>query len=84
MSGDPETVIQLEEGGGDDWIDCAAVIERLFVAINRQDAEGVASCMALDYCGEQPLHPERRAHDREQMRRNWRTVFLGTPGLTLR
>ena len=61
-----------------------AVIERLFAAINRHDAEGVASCMALDYCGEQPLHPERRAHDREQMRRNWRTVFVGTPGLTLR
>lgn len=60
-----------------------AVVQRLFAAINAHDVDALVTCLALDYVGEQPLHPERKPYGREEARRYWRTAFQGTPGLQL-
>jgi ketosteroid isomerase-like protein len=56
-----------------------AVIERLQTAQNRHDLEAFVACFAPDYRSEQPAHPARVFHGREQVRQNWAEIFSSLP-----
>lgn len=55
------------------------VIERLHKAQNQHDLEAFVECFALDYQSAQPFHPDRTFHGREQVRKNWSTIFSDIP-----
>lgn len=56
-----------------------AVIERLQSAQNQHDLEAFLDCIAPDYQSEQPIHPNKAFRGREQVRKNWSTIFSGVP-----
>jgi ketosteroid isomerase-like protein len=56
--------------------------ERLRVAMNSHDVDAFAACFADTYRSEQPAHPARAFVGRDQVRRNWTSVFAGVPDLT--
>lgn len=56
-----------------------SVIERVHAAQNRQDLEAFLDCIDPDYQSEQPVHPNRAFRGREQVRKNWSTIFSGVP-----
>jgi hypothetical protein len=56
--------------------------ERLHVAMNNHDVDAFAACFADTYRSEQPAHPSRAFVGRDQVRRNWTSVFAGVPDLT--
>jgi len=58
-----------------------AVVWRLFDALNRHDARGMAECFAPDYRSEQPAHPARGFGGRDQVAANWATYFREVPDL---
>jgi hypothetical protein len=55
------------------------VIERLHKAQNQHDLDAFVACFALDYQSEQPLHPDRAFRGREQVRKNWSSIFSEIP-----
>jgi hypothetical protein len=55
------------------------VIERLHKAQNQHDLDAFVACFAQDYQSEQPLHPDRAFRGREQVRRNWSSIFSEIP-----
>ena len=55
------------------------VMERLHKAQNQHDLEAFVECFALDYQGEQPVHPDRAFRGREQVRKNWSSIFSEIP-----
>jgi len=55
--------------------------ERLRAAINAHDVDAFAACFDPDYRSEQPAHPARAFHGREQVRKNWSALFREIPGL---
>jgi ketosteroid isomerase-like protein len=55
------------------------VIDRLLVAMNAHDAEGMAALFHEDYHSEQPAHPGRTFVGRRQMHANWAAMFAGIP-----
>jgi ketosteroid isomerase-like protein len=55
------------------------VLERLHRAQNQHDLEAFVACFAPDYQSEQPAHPDRAFRGREQVRKNWSTIFSGIP-----
>lgn len=55
------------------------VLERLHRAQNQHDLDAFVACFAPDYQSEQPIHPDRAFHGREQVRKNWSTIFGGIP-----
>ncbi len=59
-----------------------AMVERLCRAVNDHDLDALASCFALDYRNETPVHPARGFQGRAQVRRNWEQIFAGLPDLT--
>ncbi len=55
------------------------VIDRLVMAVNAHDLDGVAGLIAEGYRSEQPAHPGRAFVGRAQMRANWEAMFAGIP-----
>jgi len=55
------------------------VAQRLDAALNAHDIEAFLDCFAEDYRSEQPAHPDRAFQGREQVRRNWSSIFEGVP-----
>jgi ketosteroid isomerase-like protein len=51
------------------------VIERLQAAQNQHDLEAFLACFEADYQSEQPVHPHSAFQGREQVRKNWSTIF---------
>ena len=56
-----------------------SVVERLDAAMNAHDLEAFLDCFQEAYESEQPAHPDRAFRGREQVRRNWSSVFDGVP-----
>ncbi|OYR43447.1 nuclear transport factor 2 family protein [Halorubrum sp. Hd13] len=55
------------------------VVERIIVAQNDHDLEGMLEWFAPDYRTETPVHPERNFTGSDQVRETWETVFRTTP-----
>jgi len=55
------------------------VIERLQQAQNQHDLDAFVGCFAPDYQSEQPGHPDRAFRGREQVRKNWSSLFSDMP-----
>ena len=58
------------------WTD---VITRLSAAMNAHDLDAFVDCFDPDYESDQPAHPDRHFIGREQVRRNWTSMFAGLP-----
>lgn len=56
-----------------------SVIEQLQNAQNRHDLEAFLAWFDPDYESEQPVHPDRVFGGREQVRKNWATLFNSIP-----
>jgi len=61
-----------------------AFVKRLVTAVNGHDVEALVDCFAEDYVNTTPVHPARGFVGREQVRRNWSSIFGGVPDLTAR
>ena len=59
------------------------VIGRLADAGRRCDLAALVECFAPDYLSEQPNHPDRAFRGREQVRKNWGTLFESMPDLRI-
>jgi hypothetical protein len=57
----------------------AEVVERLHQAMNEHDLETFDACFDPGYRSEQPAHPNRGFGGREQVEKNWSTLFAGIP-----
>jgi ketosteroid isomerase-like protein len=55
------------------------VVDRLMTATNAHDLDALVDCFADDYVLTDPAHPARGFTGREQVRRNWATIFGGVP-----
>jgi ketosteroid isomerase-like protein len=62
----------------------AAMLRRLEAATNAHDLEGLTDCFTADYENETPAHPARGFSGRQQVHRNWQTIFAGVPDLHAR
>jgi limonene-1,2-epoxide hydrolase len=65
-------------------VDALSVVEQLVAATNAHDRDAVVGCFAPDYANETPAHPARGFRGREQVRRNWKTIFAAVPDITAR
>ncbi len=57
----------------------AAVIERMREALYRHDLEAFLGCFDSKYRSEQPAYPSRGFGGKEQVRKNWSTMFERFP-----
>ena len=57
------------------------VIGRLREALNRHDLEAMLECFDPGYQSEQPAHPNRGFGGKEQVRKNWSSMFESFPDL---
>ncbi len=57
----------------------ATVIARLHNAQNEHDLEAFVECFDPNYQSEQPVHPGRGFGGREQVRKNWASIFESYP-----
>lgn len=64
--------------------DALAVLDRLVAATNAHDIDALVDCFATDYVNETPAHPPRGFRGREQVRRNWTTIFAAVPDISMR
>ena len=55
------------------------VFERLLQAQNQHDLEAFLACFDPDYQSEQPCHPNRAFGSRDQVRKNWTSIFTSVP-----
>jgi ketosteroid isomerase-like protein len=51
------------------------VVDRMTDAINRHDLDALTACFAPVYASTFPAHPARSFTGRDQVRRNWETIF---------
>jgi ketosteroid isomerase-like protein len=58
-----------------------ALVERLCQATNAHDLEALASCFAVDYRNDTPVHPARGFRGRAQVRKNWEQIFAAVPDI---
>jgi|ERR1019366_4032976 ketosteroid isomerase-like protein len=58
-----------------------ALVERLCQATNAHDLEALASCFAVDYRNDTPVHPARGFRGRAQVRKNWEQIFTAVPDI---
>lgn len=65
-------------------VDALGIVERLVAVTNAHDLEALVDCFAPDYVNEAPAHPARGFRGREQVRRNWTTIFDAVPDITTR
>jgi ketosteroid isomerase-like protein len=56
-----------------------SLLQRLHTAQNQHDLDAFINCFDPDYVSEQPVHPERAFHGREQARKNWSAFFSSMP-----
>ncbi len=56
-----------------------SLLQRLHVAQNQHDLDAFVECFDPDYVSEQPVHPDRAFHGREQVRKNWSAFFKSMP-----
>ena len=56
-------------------------LTRLLKATNDHDVDGVVACFSDDYVNATPCHPARSFTGRDQVRRNWTTIFQAVPDL---
>jgi ketosteroid isomerase-like protein len=57
----------------------ASVVERLRDAVNRHDLQALLECIDEDYRSEQPAHPNRGFGGKEQVCKNWSSIFESFP-----
>lgn len=57
----------------------SSVIERLHEALNRRDPEAMLDCFDPEYRSEQPAHLNRGFGGKEQVRKNWSSIFESFP-----
>lgn len=58
-----------------------AVVDRLVDAINNHDIDALTGCFAPDFENVWPAHPARSFTGRDQVRRNWETMFRSRPNI---
>lgn len=56
-----------------------SVIERIHEALNSHDLEAFLECFDQHYQSEQPVHPNRGFGGKDQVRKNWSTIFESFP-----
>jgi len=61
--------------------DPKTVVEKVRRAMNAHDLEGLLALIDPDYESEQPAHPDRAFQGREQVRKNWGSIFSRVPDL---
>ena len=61
--------------------DARAFMEKIRRAMNAHDIEGLLTLVDTEYQSEQPAHPDRTFQGREQVRKNWSTIFTRVPNL---
>ena len=59
--------------------DPVSLLHRLHAAQNQHNIEAFVDCFAPDYQSEQPLHPDVAFRGRDQVYKNWSTIFKGVP-----
>ncbi len=59
----------------------ATVAHRISAAANSHDLERLVECFTEDYLNEAPVHPARGFRGREQVRRNWTSIFATVPDI---
>ena len=57
----------------------ATAVERLRDAVNQHDLEALLECIDDNYRSEQPAHPNRGFGGKEQVRKNWSSLFESFP-----
>jgi ketosteroid isomerase-like protein len=55
------------------------VISRLHRAMNDHNLEAFLDCFHEDYESVQPIHPSRNFRGRDQVEKNWSTIFKNIP-----
>jgi limonene-1,2-epoxide hydrolase len=60
------------------------VVEQLVAATNAHDLDELVECFAPEYVNETPTHPLRGFRGRDQVRRNWASIFAGVPDISVR
>jgi ketosteroid isomerase-like protein len=60
------------------------VVTRLVAATNAHEIDDLVDCFATGYVNETPVHPQRGFRGRDQVRRNWTSIFAGVPDVTAR
>ena len=55
------------------------VASRLQDAMNAHDLDAFLDCFHEDYSSEQPVHPGRGFGGRDQVRKNWSSIFQAVP-----
>ncbi|MGY1841790.1 MULTISPECIES: nuclear transport factor 2 family protein [unclassified Modestobacter] len=58
-----------------------AVIDRLVDAVNRHDIDALTGCFAPAFECLWPAHPARSFTGRDQIRRNWESIFATFPDI---
>lgn len=61
--------------------DALQVVSRLVAATNEHDIEALVACFSPEYVNETPAHPQRGFRGRDQVRRNWTSIFAGVPDI---
>lgn len=64
--------------------DPKALLDRLVLAVNDHDLEGLVACFHEDYVNENPTHPRRGFRGSAQVRRNWTQIFGAVPDVRAR
>ncbi len=64
--------------------DALEVVTRLVTATNAHQIDVLVDCFAEEYVNVTPAHPERGFRGRDQVRRNWTSIFDGVPDITAR
>jgi ketosteroid isomerase-like protein len=57
------------------------VVDRLVAATNAHDIEALVECFSPGYVNQTPAHPRRGFGGRDQVRRNWTSIFAGVPDI---
>jgi len=60
-------------------MDLESLLLKLNNAFNTHDIEVLIECFDESYLSEQPVHPDRTFHGREQVKRNWTSNFNEMP-----
>lgn len=54
-----------------------AVLQTMLTAQNERDLDALVACFAPDYTSEQPVHPGVSFSGRDQVQKNWASIFGG-------
>lgn len=65
-------------------LDTLDVVTRLVRATNDHDIDALVACFSESYVNQTPAHPQRGFLGRDQVRRNWSSIFAGVPDITAR